>query len=70
MKSRTMLLAASLAALASTPALAGKDNDTFVWATSTEMDTPDIYYGNQREALMQNTEAKQDGLFLVPQVID
>ena len=25
---------------------------------------------NQREALMQNTEAKQDGLFLVPQVID
>ena len=25
---------------------------------------------NQRDALMQNTEAKQDGLFLVPQVID
>ncbi|MAU97824.1 MAG: ABC transporter substrate-binding protein [Fulvimarina sp.] len=61
MKSRTMLLAASLAALASTPALAGKDNDTFVWATSTEMDTPDIYYGNQREALI-TTYAQCDSL--------
>lgn len=32
--------------------LAGKADDTLVWATSTEIDTPDIYYGNQREALI------------------
>ncbi len=31
---------------------AGKSNDTFIWATSTELDTPDLYYGNQREALI------------------
>ncbi len=33
-------------------ALAGKANDTFVWATSTEMGPPDLYYGNQREVLI------------------
>jgi peptide/nickel transport system substrate-binding protein len=52
MRTRTALWAASLAVLATSPALAGKDNDTLVWATSSEMDTPDIYYGNQREALI------------------
>ncbi len=52
MKLKPVLWAASLAVLAASPALAGKDNDTLVWATSTEMDTPDLYYGNQREALI------------------
>lgn len=52
MKFKPVLCAASLAVLAASPALAGKDNDTLVWATSTEMDTPDLYYGNQREALI------------------
>ena len=33
-------------------ASAGKANDTFVWATSTEMGPPDLYYGNQREVLI------------------
>ena len=33
-------------------ALAGKANDTFVWATSTEIGPPDLYYGNQREVLI------------------
>jgi peptide/nickel transport system substrate-binding protein len=33
-------------------ALAGKSNDTFVWSTSTEMGSPDLYYGNQREVLI------------------
>jgi len=49
---RNTLMAACALTLAASPALAGKDNDTFVWATSTEMDTPDLYYGNQREALI------------------
>src|SRR3546814_12401619 len=38
---------AALLAAGSAPALAGKANDTFVWATSTEMDTPDLYSGRQ-----------------------
>ncbi len=33
-------------------AFAGKSNDTFVWATSTEIGSPDLYYGNQREVLI------------------
>lgn len=33
-------------------ALAGKSDDRFVWATSTEMGPPDLYYGNQREVLI------------------
>jgi peptide/nickel transport system substrate-binding protein len=33
-------------------AQAGKDNDTLVWSTSTEMDTPDIYYQNLREVVI------------------
>jgi len=33
-------------------AVAGKANDTFVWATSTEIGPPDLYYGNQREVLI------------------
>ncbi|HEY9569128.1 MAG TPA: ABC transporter substrate-binding protein [Thalassobaculum sp.] len=52
---------AALLAAGSAPALAGKANDTFVWATSTEMDTPDLYYGNQREALI-TTYAQCDSL--------
>ncbi len=52
MKLKTVLCAAGLAAITASPALAGKANDTLVWATSTEMDTPDLYYGNQREALI------------------
>ncbi|RAI00859.1 ABC transporter substrate-binding protein [Acuticoccus sediminis] len=58
---KTLLSAASLAVLAATPALAGKADDTFTWTTSSEMDTPDIYYGNQREALI-NTYAQCDSL--------
>ncbi len=46
-----MATAVALAVTAS-PAQAGKADDTLVWATATEMDTPDIYYGNQREALI------------------
>lgn len=52
MRVKSALWAASLAVLAAFPAFAGKDNDTLVWATATEMDTPDLYYGNQREALI------------------
>jgi peptide/nickel transport system substrate-binding protein len=33
-------------------AFADKANDTFVWATSTEIGPPDLYYGNQREVLI------------------
>jgi len=61
MKVKSVLWAASLAVLAASPALAGKDNDTLVWSTSTEMDTPDLYYGNQREALI-NAYAQCDSL--------
>ena len=44
---------AAVALLAGTgAALAGKANDTFVWATSTEIGPPDLYYGNQREVLI------------------
>lgn len=49
---RSTVLAAAMSVLAAGPAFAGKDTDTFTWTTSTEMDTPDIYYGNQREALI------------------
>lgn len=34
------------------PAVAGKDNDTLVWATGTEIGSPDLYYANQREVLI------------------
>ncbi|UOM34389.1 ABC transporter substrate-binding protein [Acuticoccus sp. I52.16.1] len=61
MNLKTLFSAASLAVLAATPALAGKADDTFTWTTSTEMDTPDIYYGNQREALI-TTYAQCDSL--------
>ena len=47
------LAVAAAALLAGTgAALAGKANDTFVWATSTEIGPPDLYYGNQREVLI------------------
>lgn len=49
---RKSLMAVTMAALGASPAFAGKAEDTFTWTTSTEMDTPDIYYGNQREALI------------------
>lgn len=58
--SRT-ILASGILAISVASAQAGKENDTFVWATSTEMDTADIYYGNQREALI-NAYAMCDGL--------
>jgi peptide/nickel transport system substrate-binding protein len=58
--SRT-ILASGILALTVASAQAGKDTDTFTWATSTEMDTADIYYGNQREALI-NAFAMCDGL--------
>lgn len=34
------------------PAAAGKDKDTLVWATGTEIGSPDLYYANQREVLI------------------
>lgn len=34
------------------PALAGKATDTLVWATGTEIGSPDLYYANQREVLI------------------
>ena len=43
--------AAGLLALCG-PALAGKDTDTLVWATGTEIGSPDLYYANQREVLI------------------
>ena len=47
------LAVGAVALLAGTgAALAGKANDTFVWATSTEIGPPDLYYGNQREVLI------------------
>jgi len=47
------LAVGTVALLAGTgAALAGKANDTFVWATSTEIGPPDLYYGNQREVLI------------------
>ncbi len=52
MKLKTLLCAASLAAIASSPAVAGKADDTFTWATSTEVGSADLFYGNQREVLI------------------
>lgn len=34
------------------PALAGKADDTIVWSTASEIDTPDIYYQNLREVVI------------------
>ena len=34
------------------PAWAGKDNDTLVWATASEVDSADIYYQNLREVVI------------------
>lgn len=52
MRLRTTLCAVSLAAIASSPAVAGKADDTFTWATSTEVGSADLFYGNQREVLI------------------
>ncbi len=49
---RHLCLAAAALAASSVPAVAGKDTDTLVWATGTEMGSPDLYYGNQREVLI------------------
>jgi peptide/nickel transport system substrate-binding protein len=49
---RGLTVAAASVLAAMTSALAGKSNDTFVWSTSTEMGSPDLYYGNQREVLI------------------
>lgn len=46
------LVAAACLATACGTALAGKSNDTLVWATSSEVDTPDIYYQNLREVVI------------------
>src|SRR5688572_10315872 len=34
------------------PALAGKADDTLVWSTASEIDTPDLYYQNLREVVI------------------
>jgi peptide/nickel transport system substrate-binding protein len=49
---RGLAVAAAASLTAMSAAWAGKANDTFVWATSTEMGPPDLYYGNQREVLI------------------
>ena len=49
---RGLAIAAAASLTAMSGAWAGKANDTFVWATSTEMGPPDLYYGNQREVLI------------------
>ena len=49
---RGLAIAAAASLTAMSAAWAGKANDTFVWATSTEMGPPDLYYGNQREVLI------------------
>ena len=49
---RGLTLATAILVAGATAAVAGKANDTFVWATSTEMGSPDLYYGNQREVLI------------------
>src|SRR5262245_49376473 len=49
---RALALGAALALAGASGALAGKANDTLVWATSTEMGSLDLYYGNQREVLI------------------
>ena len=51
-RTRGSALAAAALALGIGPALAGKADDSFVWATSTEIGSPDLYYGNQREVLI------------------
>lgn len=58
---RKAALTFAVVAMAGAAAHAGKDTDTFTWATSTEIDTPDLYYGNQREALI-TTYAQCDSL--------
>jgi len=49
---RGLMLATAVLFAGATGAFAGKANDTFVWATSTDMGSPDLYYGNQREVLI------------------
>jgi peptide/nickel transport system substrate-binding protein len=49
---RGLAVVAATVLAAMSGALAGKSNDTFVWSTSTEMGSPDLYYGNQREVLI------------------
>src|SRR5688500_20266484 len=46
---RHLAIGAAALLAGSGAALAGKANDTFVWATGTEIGPPDLYYGNQRE---------------------
>ena len=56
MNMKRMLLAslggAALLTLAHGPAFAGKDDDTVVWATGSEVDTADLYYQNLREVVI------------------
>jgi len=51
-KAASLALGAGLLLAGASSAFAGKANDTFVWATSTEMGSLDLYYGNQREVLI------------------
>jgi peptide/nickel transport system substrate-binding protein len=56
MNLRKLLLAslggAALVALAPGAAHAGKDDNTLVWATASEVDTADLYYQNLREVVI------------------
>ncbi len=45
-------LAAVALAIGATPTLAGKANDTLIWATDREQDTVDPYYNNMRELVI------------------
>jgi peptide/nickel transport system substrate-binding protein len=47
-----LLGGAALLAVASGTAHAGKDDDTVVWATASEVDTADLYYQNLREVVI------------------
>src|SRR3954452_21529127 len=48
----TMICGAAGALAGTSPAFAGKDNDTLVWSTSNEIDTADLYYQNLREVVI------------------
>jgi peptide/nickel transport system substrate-binding protein len=48
----TLIGAAALLAAAPGPVMAGKADDTLVWATSNEIDTADLYYQNLREVVI------------------
>ncbi len=53
MKYAKLLMMSTLAVACGT-AYAGKSNDTLVWVSASEVDTPDIYYQNLREVVIAN----------------